>query len=53
MSYSWLSYIFTYSGSNSALQDFLIAIVLVPETGFAVTGFMALFLNLVLPEGNC
>lgn len=41
---------FTYSGNNHALAGFLDAIELVMETGFAVTGFLALILNLILPE---
>jgi NCS2 family nucleobase:cation symporter-2 len=47
---TWFSYVFTYSGSNQALLGFLDAITLVMETGFAVTAFLALFLNLVIPE---
>ena len=34
---TWFSHVFTYSGDNHALQGFLDAIVLVMETGFAVT----------------
>lgn len=47
---SWFAYVFTYNGPNHALQGFYNAIVLVLETGFAVTAFVTLFLNLVLPE---
>ncbi|EME44069.1 hypothetical protein DOTSEDRAFT_71765 [Dothistroma septosporum NZE10] len=47
---TWFSYVFTYDGSNRALLGFFNAIVLVMETGFAVTAFLALILNLVLPE---
>lgn len=46
----WFAYVFTYEGDNRALQGFFNAIVLVMETGFAVAAFLALFLNLVLPE---
>jgi NCS2 family nucleobase:cation symporter-2 len=46
----WFSYVFTYSGSNTGLQGFFNAIILVMETGFAVTAFLALTLNLLLPE---
>lgn len=46
----WFSYVFTYSGDNRALSGFLDAIVLVMETGFAVTAFLAIILNLILPE---
>ncbi|KKY24139.1 putative purine permease [Phaeomoniella chlamydospora] len=46
----WFSYVFTYSGNNRALSGFFDAIELVMETGFAVTAFLALFLNLFLPE---
>jgi len=46
----WFNYVFTYSGNNTALQGFFSAIMLVMETGFAITAFLALFLNLFLPE---
>ncbi|GAB7348256.1 hypothetical protein MBLNU459_g6247t1 [Dothideomycetes sp. NU459] len=47
---TWFSYVFTYAGDNHALLGFFNAIVLVMENGFAVTAFLALILNLVLPE---
>ena len=47
---NWFSFVFTYTGDNHAKQGFFNAIVLVMETGFAVTAFIALFLNLVLSE---
>ncbi|KAI5198192.1 hypothetical protein AUEXF2481DRAFT_34666 [Aureobasidium subglaciale EXF-2481] len=47
---TWFSYVFTYSGSNQALQGFFNAIVLVMEEGFALAAFIALILNLMLPE---
>jgi uric acid-xanthine permease len=47
---NWFSYVFTYSGSNTALLGFFNAIVLVMETGFAVTAFLAVILNLMLAE---
>ena len=47
---NWFSYVFTYKGPNQAKQGFFNAIVLVLETGFALTGFLAIFLNLVLAE---
>lgn len=47
---NWFSYVFTYTGNNRAKAGFFDAIVLVLETGFAVTAFMALGLNLLLPE---
>jgi uric acid-xanthine permease len=46
----WFSFVFTYTGPNHALQGFFNAIILVMETGFAVTAFLTLFLNLILPE---
>lgn len=46
----WFAYVFTYEGDNRALLGFFNAIVLVMETGFAVAAFVALFLNLILPE---
>ncbi|CAK7563874.1 MAG: hypothetical protein SEPTF4163_001754 [Sporothrix epigloea] len=47
---TWFSHVFTYSGSNKSLTSFLDAIVLVLETGFAVTTFVCMILNLMLPE---
>ena len=47
---NWFSFVFTYTGDNHAKQGFFNAIVLVMETGFAVTAFLALILNLVLVE---
>lgn len=47
---NYFSNVFTYSGDNHGLQGFLDAIILIMETGFAVTAFMCMFLNLVLPE---
>lgn len=47
---TWFSYVFTYTGNNHALRGFYDAIVLVMETGFAVTAFVAMILNLVLHE---
>lgn len=46
----WFDYVFTYEGDNKSLIGFMNAISLVMETGFAVTAFLALFLNLFLPE---
>ncbi|KAF2489277.1 Xanthine/uracil permease [Lophium mytilinum] len=46
----WFSYVFTYTGDNHALLGFYNAIVLVMETGFALTAFLTLILNLILPE---
>ncbi|POR37484.1 Uric acid-xanthine permease [Tolypocladium paradoxum] len=40
---------FTYKGDNHALEGFLNAIVLVMETGFAVTAAVCMALDLVLP----
>lgn len=47
---NWFSFVFTYTGDNRAKQGFFNAIVLVMETGFAVTAFLAIFLNLILAE---
>ncbi|KAI1610396.1 NCS2 family nucleobase:cation symporter-2 [Exophiala viscosa] len=47
---TWFSYVFTYEGGNHALRGFYDAIVLVLETGFAVTAFVAMILNLILPD---
>lgn len=46
----WFDYVFTYRGNNRALLGFMNAIALVMESGFAVTAFLALFLNLFLRE---
>jgi len=43
------AHVFTYEGNNRALLGFFNAIELVMETGFAVTAFLALILNLILP----
>ncbi|OBA24194.1 Xanthine/uracil permease [Metschnikowia bicuspidata var. bicuspidata NRRL YB-4993] len=47
---TWFANVFTYDGDNQSLQGFYDAIVLVMETGFAVTGFVGLILNLILPQ---
>ncbi|PGG99168.1 purine permease [Helicocarpus griseus UAMH5409] len=47
---NWFSFVFTYSGENKAKQGLLDAVELVMQTGFAVAGFIALVLNLVLSE---
>lgn len=41
---------FTYSGNNKALLGFLNAIVLVMETGFALTAFLAIILNMIIQD---
>ncbi|KAL4803160.1 purine permease [Aspergillus unguis] len=46
----WFSYFFTYSGDNHALEGLLQAVELVMANGFAITGFLGLILNLILPE---
>lgn len=47
---TWFSYVFTYTGDNRAKRGFFDAIVLVMETGFAVTAFLSIILNLILQE---
>lgn len=47
---NWFSYVFTYTGNNHAKQGLFNAVVLVMGTGFAVTAFLAIFLNLLLAE---
>ncbi|KAI2604086.1 Xanthine/uracil permease [Hypoxylon fragiforme] len=42
--------VFSYSGNNRGLQGFLDAIVLIMETGFCVTAFVCMILNLTLDE---
>lgn len=46
----WFSFVFPAAGTNRAKQGFFNAIVLVMQTGFAVTAFLAIFLNLLLRE---
>lgn len=46
----WFDYVFTYTGDNKAKAGFFDAIALVMETGFAVTAFLAVILNLILPD---
>ena len=46
---NWFSTAFTYSGGG-AKGGLIDAVVLVLETGFAVTGFLAIILNLLLEE---
>jgi uric acid-xanthine permease len=46
----WFSYVFTYEGNNHALRGFYDALVLVCETGFAITAFVSMILNLTLPD---
>lgn len=47
---TYFSHVFTYEGGNKALQGFLEAIVLVMETGFAVTAIVCMVLNLLLGD---
>jgi xanthine/uracil permease len=47
---TYFSHVFTYSGDNKGLQGFLDAIVLIMETGFAVTAIICMALNLGLPD---
>ena len=46
---NWFSFVFSYTGGG-AKGGFFNAIVLVLETGFAVTAFLAIILNLLLDE---
>ncbi|KAL8699285.1 MAG: hypothetical protein Q9201_006092 [Fulgogasparrea decipioides] len=47
---NWFQFVFTYNGDNTAKKGFFNAITLVCETGFALTAFVAILLNLVLKE---
>ncbi|KAI2783910.1 Xanthine/uracil permease [Daldinia loculata] len=47
---TYFANVFSYSGDNKSLQGFLDAIVLIMETGFAVTAFVCIILNLALEE---
>ncbi|ROV93682.1 hypothetical protein VPNG_08863 [Cytospora leucostoma] len=46
---TYFSSVFTYGGGDQGLKGFLDAIELVMETGFAVTAFLTMFLNLAIP----
>lgn len=46
----WFSSVFSYSGSNTALQGFLDAIVVIMESSYALGGIIATILNLMLPQ---
>lgn len=46
---NWFSFVFSYKGGG-AKGGFFDAIVLVLQTGFAVTAFLAIILNLLLQE---
>jgi len=46
----WFEKVFTYNGDNTSLKGFFNAIILVLETGFAVSGFVGVFLNLFIAE---
>ncbi len=45
-----LRYVFTYTGDNKAKAGFFDPTVLVMETGFTVTGLLAMILNLIIQE---
>ncbi|WDK21869.1 uracil-xanthine permease [Colletotrichum graminicola] len=48
---NYFDHVFTYAGENRGLRGFLDAIVLIMETGFAITAFVCMALNLLLdPE---
>ena len=47
---NWFSYVFTYSGSNKALQGLIDAITLLMEAGYSVAGITSLILHLILPD---
>lgn len=46
---TYFNRVFSNKGHSESLEGFLDAISLVMETGFAVTAFLTMFLNLVLP----
>jgi NCS2 family nucleobase:cation symporter-2 len=46
---TYFSNVFSYSGDNKSLQGFLDAIVLIMETGLAVTAIVCMILNGILP----
>lgn len=49
---NWFDNVFHYSGTNTALQGFLDAIVVIMESSYAMGGIIATILNLMLPEMN-
>jgi NCS2 family nucleobase:cation symporter-2 len=47
---SWFSKVFSYSGTNTALQGFIDAIVIIMESPYALGGIISTILNLMLPQ---
>ncbi|KAK2023204.1 uracil-xanthine permease [Colletotrichum zoysiae] len=47
---TYFDHVFTYAGDNRGLRGFLDAIVLIMETGFAITAFVCMALNLLLDQ---
>ncbi|KAL8287462.1 hypothetical protein RQP46_003320 [Phenoliferia psychrophenolica] len=45
----WSSYIFTYAGSNAALEGFLNALIIILSTPFLIAGIVCSLLNCTLP----
>ena len=48
----YANYIFTYSGSNAALQGFINSIVIVLQTPFLIAAIISIALNLILPDDD-
>lgn len=46
----WFDDVFSYEGDNRGLTGFLDAITLIMETGFAITAFVCMILQLILPD---
>ncbi|KAL7010300.1 hypothetical protein EMMF5_000321 [Cystobasidiomycetes sp. EMM_F5] len=46
----WTKYIFTYSGTNQALQGFINSIIIVLSTPFLIAAIVGIAVNTVLPE---
>jgi NCS2 family nucleobase:cation symporter-2 len=47
---SWFSKVFSYSGTNTSLQGFIDAIVIIMESPYALGGIISTILNLMLPQ---
>lgn len=47
---SYFNNVFTYDGPNTSLRGFMDAIEIVMQSGFVVTAFICMILNLTIPE---
>lgn len=47
---NWFEHVFTYQGGNKSLKGFFNAIIVVVESGFCLSGVIAVILNLLIPQ---